>query len=330
MPVYVREMSVPWLRTTVAGLALSGCATGGAVRSSQRSLEPLATPTATAVPTAKPANSAAEANTPRPPDSEPKSTQTADARPCGELDCLAFPTPQAAFDYVLQSKPRILAIGEAHAQRGTPGIHSSTRRFAEQLLPLLAGKAKHIVIELLLANCSSKTVERTHQTQAPVTEQQAKSNQNEFLTLGKVAQRLGIEPQALAPACSEYDSANAAGEDAVARLLTLVARQTQSSVEALLAKPETSGEPIVVYGGALHNDLVPRPGQESWSFGPQLSTASGGRYVELDLIVPEFVKDTEAWRALPWFRAFDREHLSRETLLYRPAANSYALIFPKT
>lgn len=231
---------------------------------------------------------------------------------------------------MLESQPRVLAVGEAHAQAGTTGIRSSTRRFAEQLLPLLAGKAKHIVIELLVANCSAKTVERTAKTQAPVTEHQAKGNQNEFLALGKVAQRLNIEPQALAPSCAEYDDAASGGEDGVARLLTLVARQTQSSVEALLAKPESSGEPILTYGGALHNDLSPRPGHESWSFGPQLSAATHGRYVELDLIVPEFVKDTEAWRTMPWFFAFDRQHLTDETLLYRPSPNSYALIFPKT
>jgi len=231
---------------------------------------------------------------------------------------------------VLELSPRVLAIGEAHAQEGSTGIHSSTRRFAEQLLPLLSGKAKHLVIELLLANCKPKTVERVAQTQAPVTQHQAKSNQNEFLTLGKYAQRLGIEPQALAPDCTEYDRAVAPGADGVARLLTLVARQTETSVEALLAAPDANGELIVTYGGALHNDLLPRPGQESWSFGPKLALASHGRYVELDLIVPEFVKDTEAWRGMPWFRAFDREQLTSETLLYRPAPSSFALIFPKT
>jgi len=52
--------------------------------------------------------------------------------------------------------------------------------------------------------------------------------------------------------------------------------------------------------------------------------------VELDLIVPEFVKDSEAWRKMSWFQAFDRDHLSDEALLYRPAPNSFALIFPKT
>jgi hypothetical protein len=262
--------------------------------------------------------------------SAPKSTPAKAApRPCGALDCLAFATPEAAFAYVLESAPRVLAIGEAHAQEGTAGIHSSTRRFAEQLLPMLAGKSKHIVIELLLANCKQATVSGVAKQQAPVTEHQAKGNQNEFLTLGKVAQRLGIEPQALTPDCAEYESVIAAGDDGVARLLALVAETTTKQVEVLLAKPETAGEILLTYGGALHNDLYPEPGQEAWSFGPKLAADSAGHYVELDLIVPEFVKDSEAWHKMPWFRAFDRDHLTGETLLYRPAPSSFALIFPK-
>lgn len=251
-------------------------------------------------------------------------------RPCGAFDCLAFATPEAAFSYVLREKPRILAIGEAHAQAGTAGIRSSTRRFAEQLLPLLAGKAKHVVIELLIANCQPRTVSGVTEAQRPVTEQQAPTNQNQFLTLGKYAQRLGIEPEALAPSCAEYEQALSAGADSVSRLLTLVRDRTRASVQALLAIPGEETALVLTYGGALHNDLYPRVGQESWSFGPALAAASQGRYVELDLIVPEFVKDTEAWRNQPWFRAFDRERLSRDTLLYRAAPSSFALIFPKT
>jgi len=328
--VYVREMSVAWFRRAFACLALLGCASPPSPQSAPKVQRPPPTAAVGKVTGAPAVSNSAGTPVPVPAANATGEPVENAPRPCGRLDCLAFSTPQAAFEYVLSTRPRVLAIGEAHAQAGTTGIHSSTRRFAEQLLPLVAGKAKHIVIELLLANCSAKTVERTAQTQAPVTEHQAKSNQNEFLVLGKVAQRLGIEPQALAPACSDYDRASAAGEDGVARLLSLVARETQTSVEKLLATPETSGELILTYGGALHNDLAPRRNQESWSFGPQLSLATHGRYVELDLIVPEFVKDTDAWRTMPWFDAFDREHLTAETLLYRPSANSYALIFPKT
>jgi len=317
-------MSVAWCRTILVWLAVSSCgSTGPAQTVPQPAPQPVTAQSAPLPP-------AAQAPSAAPASSALATPARAEPRACGEFACLAFATPEAAFAYVLELSPRVLSIGEAHAQEGTTGIHSSTRRFAEQLLPLLSGKAKHLVIELLLANCQPKTVERAAQTQAPVTQHQAKSNQNEFLTLGKYAQRLGIEPQALAPDCTEYDRVADAGADGVARLLSLVARQTETSVEALLAEPGTSGELIVTYGGALHNDLLPRPGQESWSFGAKLALASHGRYVELDLIVPEFVKDTEAWRGMPWFRAFDREHLTSETLLYRPAASSFALIFPKT
>lgn len=313
-------MSVAWSRGAFAWLMLVGCQSPTPARAPA--------PTAPVAIVNRPAPVASEA----PPTSAPASSApvVANARPCGAFDCLAFPTPQAAFGFVLQSEPRVLAIGEAHAQAGTTGIQSSTRRFAEQLLPLVSGKAKHIVIELLIGNCKAKTVEKVEKAQAPVTENQAKGNQNEFLTLGKYAQRLGIEPQALTPECAEYDRAASAGDDSVPRLLTLIAKQTARSVEGLLGSSDRSGELILTYGGALHNDLYPRPGQESWSFGPQLAAASQGRYLELDLIVPEFVKDTDAWRAQPWFGAFDRAHLSGETLLYRPRASSFALIFPKT
>src|SRR6478609_37164 len=208
-------MSASWLRATFSGLALMGCAAQGPTQSARQ--VPAQPPAPTAVSSHPPASSSAAAtNAPAPTLPAPP-----EPRPCGALDCLAFATPEAAFEYVLRSQPRVLAIGEAHAQAGTTGIRSSTRRFAEQLLPLLAGKSKHIVIELLVANCKAKTVERTAQIQAPVTEHQAKDNQNEFLTLGKVAQRLGIEPRALTPSCAEYDNAAAAGEDGVARVLTL-------------------------------------------------------------------------------------------------------------
>jgi len=313
--MYDRLMSFACFRSAWSWLVIVGCASAAPAPKAQQP-----------VPTPRPAAAPPVASASAPAEPTPKA---AEARPCGALGCLAFSTPEAAFEYVLRSKPRVLAIGEAHAQVGTTGIRSSTRRFAEQLLPLVSGKSKHIVIELLVANCKQKTVERTAQVQAPVTEHQAKSNQNEFVTLGKYAQRLGIEPQALTPDCAEYDRATA-GEDGIAQLLTLVAQQTQRSVEALLTKPDSENELILTYGGALHNDLSPKPGHESWSFGPQLAAASRDRYLELDLIVPEFVKDTEAWRAMPWFSAFDREHLTNETLLYRPSASSFALIFPKT
>jgi hypothetical protein len=79
----------------------------------------------------------------------------------------------------------------------------------------------------------------------------------------------------------------------------------------------------------MHNDLTPREGREDFSFGPALSAATGGRYVELDLVIPEQIKDTEAWRALPWYSHYPREKAGTGAYLYSWAPHAYALLFPR-
>lgn len=252
------------------------------------------------------------------------------ATPCGALGCLSFASAGAAFEHVLALHPRVLAVGETHAQDDAPRVPSSTRRFAEQLLPHLAGKVKDMVIELVIANGKCGNAEKkTAEKQAPITEHQAPQDQNQFVVLGKVAKRMGIEPQALTPTCEEFESIANAGETDIARMLQMVADVTERELAALLDKPENQEQIVLSYGGALHNDLVPRPGQEAWSFGPRLAALTGSRYVELDLIVPEFIKDTETWRALPWYAAYQSAEPSSDTLLYNPNPNSFVLIFPR-
>src|SRR6185369_1646323 len=66
---------------------------------------------------------------------------------CGPT-CTKFDTAEAAFEWVLSFEPSILAIGEAHAQKGTEDIASSTKRFTENLLPIVAPKSSDLVVEL--------------------------------------------------------------------------------------------------------------------------------------------------------------------------------------
>lgn len=252
---------------------------------------------------------------------------------CGELDCKAFPDAVAAFDHVLAEQPRVLAVGEAHAQSEAAGgvkIASSTKRFMDTLLPRLAPRASDLVIELWLANGSCGKVEKqVQQQQSAVTAPQAATNQNEFLELGHRAKALGIMPQALVPSCEQYQKIAGAGAADIEEMLTMIRDVTRRDVEALLAKrgPERL---IVAYGGAMHNDLAPRAGREAFSFGPDLNRVTADRYVELDLVIPEQIKDTEAWRALPWYAAYSREKAGSKAVLYSWAPHAYALIFPPT
>ncbi len=252
---------------------------------------------------------------------------------CGALACLAFSTPEAAFEYVLAKKPRVLALGEAHAQDRDPRVHSATRRFGEGLLPKLRGRASDMVIELMVASgrCGKKREQAVAERQKPVTEPQAKTNQNEFVTLGKAAQQVGIAPHALEPKCEDYQAVLEAGSGDIARMLELIATSTAQAIESLLDTPGSDPNKVLVsYGGALHNDVSPRPERASWSFGPRLAQRTAGHYVELDLIVPEYIKDNDSWRALPWYSHYDAERMGRQAVLFEAAPGSFALIFPRT
>ena len=258
-------------------------------------------------------------------------TAATTGRPCGELGCLAFATPKEAFEHALSGTPRVIALGESHAQKDAPKVKSTTRRFAEELLPSLQGRASDLVIELLTTNgsCGARVEKDVAERQKPVTEPQAATNQNQYVTLGAVAKKLGIAPHALVPECGELEAVTKAGEGDIERLLVLIADVTVRETEKLV----TSSDPkqaIVLYGGALHNDLAPRPGREAWSYGPRLTKRVDGRYVEIDLVVPEFVKPTPVWQALPWYAPFEALPTGTETILYQPSPSSYVLIFPRS
>jgi hypothetical protein len=227
----------------------------------------------------------------------------------------------------------VLAVGEAHAQQGTEGIASTTSRFSEQFLPHLAGRARALVVELMLANGKCGQVEqRVAEQQRPVTKPQAESNQNEFLELAERAKALHIIPYPLRPTCEEYKAVVGAGAGDIDRMLVTVRDASLRTINNLLDAPAKAGEPtlLVAYGGALHNDLAPRPGREAWSFGPALRDRTQGKYIELDLIVPEYVKDTESWQAFPWYETYRAASHTGESLLYTLSSASFVLIFPRT
>lgn len=248
---------------------------------------------------------------------------------CGELECKEFPSAVAAFEHVLQEQPRVLAIGEAHAQAAGPKAPSSTMRFMTDLLPRLAPRASDLVIEIWVANGSCGKVEqKVQKQQEAVTAPQAGTNQNEFLELGHRAKALGIMPKALVPTCEQYQKIAGAGAEDIAEMLTMIRDVTERDVKELLEKrgPERL---VVAYGGAMHNDLAPREGREDFSFGPALAGATSGRYVELDLVIPEQIKDTDVWRALPWYAHYQREKAGKGAYLYSWAPHAYVLVFPK-
>jgi hypothetical protein len=268
------------------------------------------------------------------PAESPAPAQPAEAAPeaCGPFECWRFTTGREALAVVLAERPLALGIGEAHALAGSEGVASTARRFADELLPSLAGRASHLVVELLQPDprCEAATRE-VRKKQQPVTAPQSADNQNDYLELGRRARALGVEPFVLSPTCDEFRAIAGAGDSAIDVMLQTIARVTSRMLRGALAKNHAAGRAALVigYGGALHNDIHPSGAKASWSYGPDLATFTRGHYVELDLIVREFIKDTEVWRALPWYPHVDPQRFDDQWLLMRTGSQRYVLFLPR-
>lgn len=246
-----------------------------------------------------------------------------------------FASPEAAFDAVLAARPLVLGVGEAHAQRGTEDVPPATRWFGERLLPRLEGRASDLLLELWApdARCQ-REVKKVAEAQKPVVAEQAATNPNAYVALGTRARALGVKPHLLRPSCDDFAALADAGppEEALGPMLALVRRLTARDVRAALARGADAGSDrvVVAYGGAMHNDLAPPEATAPYAFGPELDEATGGRYVELDLVVPEAVKDTPAWARLPWVATYRaKPPAPAATTLYRMGPRSFALVLPR-
>ncbi|MBI5536893.1 MAG: hypothetical protein HY898_29505 [Deltaproteobacteria bacterium] len=280
---------------------------------------------------ASPAVPAPAATPPAAPSSPPR---VATAESCQAPYCRLFDTPEAAFSEVLKSAPRILAVGEFHALKSHKGLKSPVARFTDTLVPMLAETASDIVIEYWVGTgqCPQQEKEVVRE-QRPVTQSHAESTPNEFLRLGDQAKARGIRPHPLTVTCEDYQRILKAGDESVREMLVLTARMFSSNAKLYFQRNQAIGaeKTIVTYSGAMHNDLRPDHAcGEPCSFGKELETLAAGRYVELDLVVPEYIHDGPVWRERVWYPHFDRQAFHPKTTLFNPYPGSYVLIFPST
>jgi hypothetical protein len=254
--------------------------------------------------------------------------------PCGELSCRQFDSPREALLAAIAGDARVVAFGEAHAPRGATAP-SAAARFTEDLLPLLAGRASDLLVELMMPPraCADAAAE-VRQKQAPATTPQAPTNQSEYLAMGDRARALGIVPDMLRPSCADLEEVRSAGDGAIEASLELIARLSTTQAERLLDRDARSdadrAKAVVLYGGMLHDDLDPPPERAKWTYAPALDAKTGGKLVVVDLVVPEFMADDATWRAFPWFARYDRARLGAKTTLFRVGDRSFVLVFPET
>jgi hypothetical protein len=238
-----------------------------------------------------------------------------------------MPTAAAALRVVLASHPRVLAVGELHETKQSARGSSALKRFTREFLPVLkdAG-ATDLVVETWITTGSCGEAERKAVAQVEKTTERPAHTENEVVALLEQAKAAGMVPRILEIGCKDYQAVMGGAEVDFDRLLRLTRDQLVVQIRAALAR--TGSRLVVSYGGALHNDLHPTAELAPYAFGPTIAAAVAGRYVELDLYVPELIAKDAPLRAEPWFAVYRRAARPGQVTLVRRGQSSYALVFP--
>ncbi|GDX79495.1 hypothetical protein LBMAG42_13060 [Deltaproteobacteria bacterium] len=234
-----------------------------------------------------------------------------------------YPTAAAALDAVLASNPHILGIGELHSTTAGPEVPSTLSLFTAHLFPALAPHLTDLVLETWRVDgaCGAPAAEVTEKVE--VETERPPETKSDLVLLIEAAVAAGVRPHDLAFSCAEYEAMlDPKGDVRFGELLRLLTEKLQAF--ALLASA-TPNATMVLYGGAVHNDLFPAAALASYAYGPETRKKAGIDYVELDLYQPELLTPTmteASWAALLTATGPDR------VVLYERGPQSFVLLLP--
>ena len=215
---------------------------------------------------------------------------------------------------------KVYAIGEYHPSRKHAGKRSPLQRFTSEIVDLLVPRAQHLVLETWSPDACGRAV--TAEVAQTLGRPASTTTDMEALKMRSALARL--QTHGLPITCIEHDSLlDGAGRVDFLRLLLLVTDKLAETTRRLAAGDRA----VIVYGGALHNDLYPRWPLEDLSYAHVLDRELPGGVVEVDLVVPEVVAPMPLIRNEPWFPLLGRATPER-TLVWQRGPRSYVVILP--
>jgi len=251
----------------------------------------------------------------------------------GGAEITEFARPRDAFAAVLATNPQILGVGEYHELQGAPKVASAIRHFTVEALPILDGGASSLVVETWMLNGRCGTVEKKAAQAVEKTTKRPKETEDEVTTLMGRTFDLGLKNHTLLITCDDYATMVAPdGSLDAEQSLLLMKRKVEELAIAIREKEEGGlpGKMLILYGGALHNDLTPTDSDAPYTFGRSLQRETGGHYAELDLLVPEYVEKDEELLSTPWFGPALAAARKGKTVLIRPSPGVNVILFAAT
>lgn len=245
--------------------------------------------------------------------------------PVDEIAFREYPDAKSAMNAVLleAGHAKVYAVGEYHATRAVKVDKSPLVQFTSEVLDLMIPRSKHLVIETWLDDgclpgqrVKNEVQQQTGRPPSTGTDIEAlvmKSAKNKLVTHG------------LAMTCIEHGSLlDAMGRVDFLRLLELVTEKLGDTTRELVDNDDRA---VIVYGGALHNDLYPRWQLETLSYADKLNKDLHGGVVEIDLVVPEVIAPMSMVRSEPWFPLIGRAAPNR-VMVWKRGPASFVVILP--
>lgn len=243
-----------------------------------------------------------------------------------------YPDLGAALAAVTRDHPRVIGVGELHSRtdRPVPTV-SALARFSAEALPALGAKVSDLVIETWTVDPGcQKGVAASHQIDS--TMKRPAATKSEIGALFGVTRERAITAHVMRLTCDDLTALAAGGAVDAERLLTLVTREldrvTRSAVR--YRDEHHEGRPLImVYGGALHNDLYPFESTKAWSYALAVDAATGGRFVEVDVFAPELVEGDPMYEHEPWYPLI-AARTDHGVMLIERAPRSYLVLLPRS
>jgi len=244
-----------------------------------------------------------------------------------------YATSAEALQEIIKTKPTILAVGEIHQLKKFSHIPSAIKRFHLNMLGSLKGKATDLIVETwrLTGNCDKKAKKVIKKVQKVI--KRPKKTENQVVNLIVAAKKMGIQPHILFVHCKTYHKLMAKkGNLRYTEIIRLVTRLLREKAQAIVkARIKRKQQPrLVVYGGALHNNLKPEKGEETYVYAPKLDKQVKGKLVELDLYVPEYIENDPDYKDKGWFPLLKKHKSTKQVVLITRSPKSYIILLPRT
>ncbi len=117
-----------------------------------------------------------------------------------------FASPADAVQAFIGGATGVVAFGELHQTVKTAGVRSSIARFTDEILPAIAPRAAHLIVETWISRGSCGETEKQVTKDVARTTERPAETENEIVRLLRRAKELGVAPHVLDVDCHEYRS----------------------------------------------------------------------------------------------------------------------------